>query len=145
ALRKAVDQVVNFLVRPAHTLTEHVFETSEGPLPSAVVHRRLAFFAAYPYLRDVIEAYFTQRNLEQIDRARFTSLLARVDRQMTEDNTTADWLRTLDPLFDLVRTVPALSAAVPTVLLRAFFAEKGAQDVQQRLLAAQERQGREVL
>ena len=135
-LREAVDQVAAFLVHPAETLTRHVFAHRDGPVPAAVVHRRLAFFDAYPYLHEVVEAYLEQRKLEQIDRNRFNALLVRIDRQMTEDYTPADWVRMLDPLFELAALPPDASGAVPIETLHDFFAAKDAAEPVRRLQRA---------
>lgn len=145
ALRKAVDEVTAFLVSPAGTLTGHVFEDHDGPLPAPVVRRRLGYFAAHGYFREVVDAYFEQRNVEQIDRSRFNALLARIDHQMTDGYTAEDWVRLLDPLYELMHALPGAPDVVAIPLLRTFFAEKGAEEITRKLLEAHEREGRQAL
>jgi hypothetical protein len=146
ALEQAVDQVLQHLVRPTKTLVDFVFEGRRDTLPATTVTQRLAYFGAYPYLREVAEGYFAQKNLQEIDRARFASLLNRVDEQMTADYDADEWLRLLEPLFELTEATPLTAGrGVPTTLLYAFFRDKQADRILERLRSAEEHQGVEMI
>ncbi len=144
ALRQAVDEVTAYLVRPVSTLAAFVFQDGEAAVPSEVVERRLGYFAGYGYLHESVRMYFQQKNVGEIDPARFAELLRHIDRQMTQDYDAEAWLRLLAPVFDLARRVLP-EAGVPVWLLRAFFDDKQAEAITQRLQTVQERRGLEVL
>jgi hypothetical protein len=52
---------------------------------------------------------------------------------MTADYDAEDWIQLLQPLIGLIKDVPEFSGGIPVDLLRAFFVEKGAEDVIGRL------------
>ncbi len=145
SLQQAVEQVAAYLVRPAAALEAFVFQDAAA-VPAADVERRLGYFSGYGYLHETVRMYFQQKNVDEIDPARFAELLRHIDRRMTRDYDAEAWLRLLAPLFDLARrALPGSEDGVPVWLLRAFFDDKDAGAVTQRLQAAQERQGVEAL
>jgi hypothetical protein len=145
ALREAVGNVTSYLVHPTRTLPDFVFSDSDGVVPTSAVLHRMRHFGAYRYLEDAVSTYLEQKNAQEIDRARFSSIIAHVDRQMTEEHKTADWLQLLEPLLSLVRMVPELADGVPLPLLRSFFNAKRAAVVERRLAFVAENQGVEAL
>ena len=106
-LKRATKLVIAHLILPTHTLVEFVFHDDEGPLSATEIYRQLSYFAAYPYLREAIGTFLKKRELTEMDRTRFSSLLSQIDRHMTSSYTSDEWLRMLRPLFDLMRRVPA--------------------------------------
>ena len=138
-LKRATKLVIAHLILPTHTLVEFVFRDDEGPLLAPVVYRQLSYFAAYPYLREAVETFLQKRELKEIDRTRFSSLLTQIDRHMTANYTADEWLRMLRPLFDLMRRVPkARNQGVPIDLLSMFFGDKEAYEIQERLQVEKE-------
>jgi len=137
-LQQAVRHVTAYLVRPVDTLIDFVFcDEAENILPLYLVHRRMAYFAAYPYLYAAVQAYTERKHLPEIDRTRFASFLARMDQQMTEDHDADAWVRLLEPLFSLLRTAPvSTSPGIPAPLLQAFFEAKEARQPLERLAEA---------
>lgn len=123
-LRTACHDTLQFLVRPARKLTDVVFDAKASMVQSTDVMQRIGFYGPYPYFRNVIEAYFRQKETSRIDRQRFEGLVLRTDRQMTADFSPKQWRRLLEPL------VEVLSAAgrsdVPIDLLKTFLEEKEA-------------------
>jgi hypothetical protein len=132
-LENACEQTLSFLVHPARALPDLIFRDRSEDVSREEVFAVLDLFPAYPYFREVIEAYFERKSVERIDRPRFESLLRRIDRQMTADYDADDWIRLLQPLIDLIKDVPEFSRRVPVDLLRAFFVEKDAEEVIGRL------------
>ena len=122
SLKRATKLVIAHLVLPTHTLVEYIFHEGEGPLPAPVIYRQLVYFAAYPYLKEAVEAFLKQRQLKEIDRTRFSSLLTQIDKHMTANYTVDDWLRLLKPMFDLMRRIPLTNKqGAPIDLLSMFF------------------------
>lgn len=138
-LKRATKLVIAHLVLPTHTLVEYIFHEGEGPLPAPVIYRQLIYFAAYPYLREAVEAFLKQRQLNEIDRTRFSSLLTQIDKHMTANYTADDWLRLLKPMFDLTRRIPLTNKqGAPIDLLSMFFGDKDAYEIQERLQVEKE-------
>ena len=138
-LKRATKLVIAHLVLPTHTLVEYIFHEGEGPLPAPTIYRQLVYFAAYPYLKEAVEAFLKQRQLKEIDRTRFSSLLTQIDKHMTANYTVDDWLRLLKPMFDLMRRNPLSNKqGVPIDLLSMFFGDKDAYGIQERLQVEKE-------
>ena len=139
SLKRATKLVIAHLVLPTHTLVEYIFHEGEGPLPAPVIYRQLVYFAAYPYLKEAVEAFLKQRQLKEIDRTRFSSLLTQIDKHMTANYSVDDWLRLLKPMFDLMRRIPlANKQGAPIDLLSMFFGDKDAYEIQERLQVEKE-------
>lgn len=138
-LKRATKLVIAHLILPTHTLVEFVFREEDGPLAAPVIYREISYFAAYPYLREAVETFLKKRQLKEIDRTRFSSLLTQVDRHMTANYTVDQWMRMLRPLFDLMRRVPQTSKqGVPIDMLAMFFGDKEAYEIQGRLQVEKE-------
>ena len=124
-LKRATKLVIAHLVLPTHTLVEYIFHEDDGPLPAPVIYRQLVYFAAYPYLKEAVEAFLKQRQLKEIDRNRFSSLLMQIDKHMTSNYSADDWIRLLKPMFDLMRRIPLTNKqGVPVDLLAMFLGTK---------------------
>ncbi|MEX0600526.1 MAG: hypothetical protein WD021_02480 [Rhodothermales bacterium] len=123
-LRSATHETLRYLVRPADTLLDTVFDRERRPVRSEIVLERIGYFAPYPYFGNVVEAYFQQKDETRIDRERFEGLVTRTDRQMTSDFSPHQWRRLLDPLVDVLRA--AGRRDVPLELLKIFLEEKEA-------------------
>ena len=138
-LKRATKLVIAHLILPTHTLVEFVFREEDGPLAAPVIYREISYFAAYPYLREAVETFLKKRQLKEIDRTRFSSLLTQVDRHMTANYTVDQWMRMLRPLFDLMRRVPQTrNQGVPIDMLAMFFGDKEAYEIQGRLQVEKE-------
>ncbi len=134
ALRQAARQVTAYLLRPASALVGFVFADEQGTLPAEVVLRRMRYFAAYPYLQDVVRAFVHDKHLDTLDRKGFASLLQRIEAHAADRYQGDAWGVLLDDLFDTLGegTPPALSGA----LLAPLFGDKGLPDVARRLAAS---------
>ena len=139
ALREAVEQVTAYLVRPAATLASFVFQEEKQTAPVKVIDWRLGYFKGYGYFHKAMRLYIEQKQVHQIDRAHFASLLDKIDRKITKDYDAAVWLHLMAPLFDLVRRAGA-GSGVPVALLQLFFEAKDAEAVVQRLHGVQQHQ-----
>lgn len=126
-LRYAVGAVVRHLTTPAPALTDATFEGVAEPLPTEIVRTRLHTFEAYPYLPEIADAYLKQKRPETVDPDGLSQLLVRIDRRVTGEYSTEDWLRLLGPLFTLARRIPEVKG-LPTSLLVDFFAAKGQEE-----------------
>lgn len=132
-LENACGHTLTFLVHPARALPDLIFRDRSEDVSRDEIFAVLELFPAYPYFREVIDAYFERKGVERIDRARFESLLRRIDRQMTADYDADDWIQLLQPLVGVIKDVPEFSGGIPVDLLGAFFVEKGAEEVIGRL------------
>ena len=138
-LKRATKLVIAHLVLPTHTLVEYIFHDGEGPLQAPFIYRQLAYFAAYPYLREAVEAFMKQRQLQELERSRFASLLMQIDKHMTANYAPNEWIRMLKPMFDLMRRVPYTQRqGAPIELLTMFFGDKDAYEIQERLSVEKE-------
>jgi hypothetical protein len=132
-VREATTIVVRYLVRPARTLVDVIFSDDQDDIAVEDAIERMASLHAYGYFDDVLSHYFAEKQVERVDRARLDSVLHRVDRQMTSDFTTEEWLQVISPLFDTLATAMPYREGVPAELLRMYFREKEAGDILERL------------
>jgi hypothetical protein len=134
ALQEAVKRVTQHLVRPAHTLAEFLFEASDGPVTEALLHRRLDYFKAYPYLKGVLETSLERGLLAATTVPQRNTLLMQADQEATRNHTPDQWRTLLEPLFQVMRATPATEGrGVPVSLLQHFFRDKHLLDVARRL------------
>ena len=131
-LRHAVDYTTAFLVQPVPVLIEFVFGDREGSIALDAVRQRMQFFRPYAYLREAVRAYAEKRNQDALSRDTFASVLGRVDQGIATDFDAERWLRLLGPLFEAGRHAFG-QERLPVPLLRAFFEEKGQDDIARRL------------
>ncbi len=129
-LHEAVHRVASYVVHPVPTLIDFIFDEEDLTLPGRQIFRGLAFFGAYPYLREVVTGYFKQKNLQEIDRERLTSILRHSEREITRGYSVDDWTRLLTPLFNLFGAAPGGDAGIPAPLVDAFLEEKDAERLQ---------------
>lgn len=140
-LKRACDETVRVLVRPSSALTEIVFAEGRAVVDPDPLFEKLDYFTAYPYFREVVEAYFEQKGIARIDRDRFEGLINRIDRQMTSDYGSVEWMRLLRPLLSVLRAA-GYRNDLPVDVLAAFLDEKGADEPLRRLRQAHGSQGR---
>ncbi|MDQ7040049.1 MAG: hypothetical protein Q9M35_03825 [Rhodothermus sp.] len=133
-LSQSVQALVQYLTRPIHTLTTHIFSEDEV-LPAEKVLQRMHWFLPYAYFREAVALYVEEKQINQLQRRRFTELLHRIDRKLTADFDADAWLRLLRPLYELAALLPERPTALPASLLIAFFAEKQQPYLVQRLQA----------
>lgn len=140
-LRRATHHVTAYLVQPVHELTDFVYARRQSELRLPEVLWRMSFFGPYGYLREAVQAFAEKRDLDVLGPERFERFLGSIDERITADYDADRWLRLLGPLFATARRATSREE-VPVSLLRAFFAEKGRDDVDRRLQAHAE-EGRE--
>lgn len=133
-LRSACDSVVRYLIQPARALQAAVFEgRASDRVEVEDILDGIRPFAAYPYFQDVLQHYFNEKEIEDIDRARLEGIFQRIDRQMTSDFEPADWADLLDPLFETLAAADPYKEGVPAEMLRLFFRDKEAGELLIRL------------
>lgn len=133
-LRRATHHVTAHLVQPVHELTDFVYARRQSELRLPEVLWRMSFFGPYGYLREAVQAFAQKRDLDVLGPERFERFLSSIDERITADYDADRWLRLLGPLFATARRATGREE-VPVSLLRAFFAEKGRDDVDRRLQA----------
>ena len=131
ALRTACHRTIRFLVRPASTAADAVFESTSWSVAADAVFQQLDYFPSYAYVRNVVEAYFERKDVSRIDRQRFEALVIRIDREMTQDFSPRQWRLLLDPLVALIEATGEQD--VPLALLKPMLDEKGAEDALRRV------------
>lgn len=125
-LEQATGTTVRYLVRPARTLVEMIFEDDSDEIGVDDVADRMALLPAYSYFDDVLKHYFEEKDIERVDRARLDAVLHRVDRQMTSDFSVDEWVHVMEPLFETFAISEKYANGVPAGVLRMYFTEKQA-------------------
>lgn len=141
-LRTATRRTTAHLVRPVATLATFVFDDDAVAVPQIL--RRMRFFEPYDYLRDAVEAFATKRNRDRLAPPAFERVLRRIDERMAADFSPERWRELLAPLFDTARHATG-QARVPLPLLRAFFKEKEAGSILDRLHTHEREQDTDTL
>ena len=129
AVRTASRQVLNYLVEPVETVVSFAYTDASAVLELDALQERMAAFSAYPYFREVAEGYVRRKALDGIGRRELEKLLRRIDRRMVAGFGTSDWMTLLEPLFELIGSIPDHEKGVPTGLLKQFFEAKGLLEV----------------
>lgn len=143
ALRQAVERVVDHMVRPVATLVHFLFADETGPVRREDLLRRARYFIAHPYLGTTAEALLARTGSAPVERRELSEALERVERSVTSEWSTDDWIRALNPLLDLARTSGL--DGVPLEMLEAFFQDKNAPLRAARLHAYGKRKKRDAL
>jgi hypothetical protein len=142
ALGHSVEQVVSFLVRPARTAADFVFDDEENERSRQAILRRLSYFSAYPYLTEVLLGYFDRKSIEALPRNEFATILNRIERQLGTESNPDDWVKLMQPLFDVLGFVPEFrERGVPISLVRTFLEAKGATSYVDAIDAARSQSG----
>lgn len=144
-LRNACRRVVTYLVEPATTLTNVVFDGGTREASLEEISSRLRLFPSYTYFGEVIGAYFEQKNLGRIDKDRFAALVRRIDHQMTRDFDAEEWMKLLEPLLSVIRQIPEFSGGIPVDVLKTFLEEKKADGLKARLESRFEKNGARLI
>lgn len=139
-LERACEETVRVLIWPSSGLTDIVFANGARAVEPEDLLSRLDYFSSYPYFREVVEAYFEQKEIATIDRERFEGLINRIDRQMTTDYGPAEWMRLLRPLLAVLRAA-GHREDLPADVIAAFLEEKGADEALGRLRSSYESDG----
>lgn len=142
-LHRSTHHTTAHLVRPVSILTDFVFGEQTEPLRVRQVQWRMKFFGPYAYLRDAIQAFANKQGLDVLKPNQFERVLQRVDERITADFDADRWLRLLDALFNVAHRATG-QKQVEIRLLRAFFHEKAASSIVQRL-TAYEQDGHDVV
>lgn len=142
-LRQATRHATAHLVRPVYVLTDFVFGEQQDALRLSEILWRMNFFGPYSYLRKAVRAFAKKKDLDRLDAGRFNHLLHQVDERITADFDADRWLRLVGPLFVVAQRATG-EKRVPVILLRAFFAEKSASAIEQRLERYAEERAEEI-
>lgn len=124
AARQAAENVLDFLVEPASTLARFVFSGESETVPAAALRRRAGYFVWYPYMGRAVDAWLSRRDRERVDRTQFEATMVHLDRKLTADYTTEDWMELLGPLGDLMQFAGIQPAGLPVAMVVRFFEAK---------------------
>ncbi len=133
-LSESLQALTSYLIQPIRTLTVHIFAEADSA-PADEVLRRMHWFQPYAYFREAVALYIEEKQIAHLERERFESLLARIDRELTADFDAAAWVRLLHPIYELAALLPERPVVLPASLLIAFFTEKQQPKPVQRLQA----------
>lgn len=134
ALEEAVKRVVPYLIRPTHTLAEFLFHEDEGPATAAILHRRLDYFNAYPYLKGVVETCLERGLLTAATSSQRNTLLMQVDQEVVRSYRPDQWCALLEPVFQVMQATPMTQGrGIPVSLLQLFFRDKNLLEMVRRL------------
>ena len=129
AVRTASRRVLSYLVEPVETVVSFAYTDASTVLELGALQERMAAFSAYPYFREVAEGYVQRKALDGIGRDELEKLLRRIDRRMVAAFGASDWMTLLEPLFELIGSIPTYETGVPSGLLQQFFEAKGLGEV----------------
>ncbi|MDA0874386.1 MAG: hypothetical protein O3C45_04905 [Bacteroidetes bacterium] len=124
AARQAAENVLDFLVEPANTLARFVFSGESDTVPAASLRRRASYFIWYPYIGRAVDAWLSRRERERVDRTQFESTMVHLDRRLTAEYGTEDWMELLGPLGDLMQFAGIQPAGLPVPMVIRFFEAK---------------------
>jgi hypothetical protein len=124
AARQAAENVLDFLVEPAGTLARFVFSGESDTVPAAALRRRAGYFIWYPYMGRAVDAWLSRRERERVDRVQFEATMVHLDRKLTAEYDTADWMELLTPLADLMQFGGIQPAGLPVPMVVRFFEAK---------------------
>ncbi len=144
SLREAAQQVTTYLVRPVATLSAFVYRENKPVMPAEVVSWRLGYFKDYPYYLEATRLYVEKHEVTEFEQTRFVEMLHAIDQKFTKDYDAGAWLDLMAPLFDLVRRA-GIGDGVPVRLLTAFFQDKDAEAILDRLARHQQHRSVEAL
>ncbi len=114
---ETVERTLNLLMQPRKFIPEYLF-AGKNELTYSEVEEFSSKTKIYPYLGLAISRYMQKRNLEEIDKLRFTELVHAIDTKKTEDYNSEDWTNLLEPLFSFCDN------EVPANLLKQFLDDK---------------------
>lgn len=124
AAKQAAENVLDFLVEPASTLARFVFSGESETVPAAALRRRAGYFIWYPYMGKAVDAWLSRRERERVDRTEFEATMVHLDRRLTADYDTEDWMELLTPLADLMQFAGIQPAGLPVAMVVRFFESK---------------------
>ena len=144
SLHEAVQQVTAYLVRPATTLGGFIFQKESRSVPVSVLQWRVGYFKDYRYFHEAATLYVEEYGEEHVEQGSFTQMLHAIEQKVTKDYDAEAWLGLLAPLFDLARRA-GIGQGVPLLLLIAFFQDKNAPAIVERLARLQHTRSVEAL
>ena len=124
AARQAAENVLDFLVEPASTMARFVFSGESDTVPTASLRRRAGYFNWYPYMGKAVDAWLSRHDRERVDRTEFEATMIHLDRRLTADYGTDEWMELLKPLSDLMQFAGIQPAGLPVSMVVRFFETK---------------------
>jgi hypothetical protein len=123
-LKEAVAFTESYLTRPRWTLESFLFEDQQE-ISLETLQTRFAYCADYGYLGRVLEEILLRRNATGVSRADFRTLLARIDYQVVQQHSPAEFAMLAKPLFDFLLLKDAgLDELVPLAPILEFLEDK---------------------
>ena len=145
ALERATRNVMSYHTRPARTLLDFLFVRESDRHTPEGLDRKLSYFATYPYLPEVVQAYVQEHDPEDLGRDAISAFVDHVDERMRTGKDFEAWASLLRPLFDIAGRLPAYDGVVPVELLITFFRDKGVPRVEHQLERMHEMEGVDVM
>jgi hypothetical protein len=128
-LDNAVHFVQNHLVRPRWMLEQFIFEESDR-VGVALLQDKLEWFTSYPYYSRTVIGYLARKEMREMDRAGFSSLLGRIDQEVVGKYGPVELAALTRPIFDFLRLHPeTVDTAIPLKPLVVFFEDKKMTDL----------------
>ncbi len=114
----------NYLCRPQWTLVQMMFEKEER-IPFETLVRKFERVVDYSYYGTLVERHARRNNLNEIDKPYFTTLIAKIDEEITRQHSPRELAHLTKPIFDFLLygdSTPTRPVPVESILL--FFDDK---------------------
>ena len=137
-LDQSVHFQFNYLCRPQWTLLSFILG-DQRRIPVVQLERKLQYCVDYGYFPELIKRYIDDRGLAEISYEEFKSLLAKIDREIVAQHTSAELARMMRALFAFVDEGKhraqdgGVQPQLPTNAAIVFFEDKQMSDITRRL------------
>jgi len=129
---QAASFTVNYLVQPSWSLTKLIFD-KEDIIPVSTARQIINYVHYYEYVRTIIEKYFRKKNIVNINKNEFESLLKKIDTEVFAQYSEKLLDKVLNNMSDFFNIGGIHKTKIPLSALELFLKEKGKQDYIQRL------------
>jgi hypothetical protein len=132
-LDDAVHLLLNYLVRPQWTLRSFLFE-KEQSLSATVITRRLRYFTAYEYLKDLVQHYLREKYIQTSTSNDFSTILWKLDAGFIRRKSGEELANLMMPLYEFLDYPENLGTkSLPTKAILKYFDDKGLEKIVIRL------------
>ncbi|MBX2991644.1 MAG: hypothetical protein KF749_10815 [Bacteroidetes bacterium] len=114
----------NYLCRPQWTLVQMMFEKEER-IPFETLVRKFERVVDYAYYGTLVERHARRRNMHEMDKHSFATLIARIDEEIARQHSPRELAYLTKPIFDFLLygdSTPTRPVPVESILL--FFDDK---------------------
>jgi hypothetical protein len=124
-LETAVNDILNLLVEPRRFMPDYIFG-SDKTLDFRQASERVSVVVVYTHFGLHLPNYMQRKQIDVIDRERFSSFMNQLDDKLTSQYSPLNWAQLLSPLFELT------NHKIEPDLIAHFFRDKQREDLARR-------------